>query len=482
MIDTSALKKKIIDLAVIGKLTSSSTGDANTELLDIISALHNEKQRQILSKEKWADIPANWTWCRLSDLTTSESLNDGDWVLKKDMVSNGEVKLIQLGSIGDCEYRNKGFKYLTKKHFEELNGTQIFPGYLLINRLVVDKMVSCILPDIEGILITAVDVCWVAPNEELYSIEYLMYVLASSGVQQKVKALGHGVTRFRISKLNLIDIAFPLPPVEEQKQIVKKVKELFNCLNNIDQLQNRYQLDYASLKDKIIEAGIKGNLTEQLLEDGDAEDLFRSIQEERITLIKEGRIKKSKASPAIVGDEIPFDIPNNWKWVRFADLYRLSNGVASRGSQGGTPHPVLRLADLTSGVIDTSDVRKISLTDAEYESHKIQKNDLIFIRVNGSRGRVANAYLYYEEEDISYCDHLFCGHKISDRIEPTYIMLVFNSEMIKRQIDPLIKTTAGQNTINQGSMGKMVIPLPPQEEQKRIVAKVNELFSALPEA
>lgn len=309
-----------------------------------------------------------------------------------------------------------------------------------------------------------------------------MYVLASSGVQQKVKALGHGVTRFRISKLNLIDIAFPLPPVEEQKQIVKKVKELFNCLNNIDQLQNRYQLDYASLKDKIIEAGIKGNLTEQLLEDGDAEDLFRSIQEERITLIKEGRIKKSKASPAIVGDEIPFDIPNNWKWVRFADLYRLSNGVASRGSQGGTPHPVLRLADLTSGVIDTSDVRKISLTDAEYESHKIQKNDLIFIRVNGSRGRVANAYLYYEEEDISYCDHLFCGHKISDRIEPTYIMLVFNSEMIKRQIDPLIKTTAGQNTINQGSMGKMVIPLPPQEEQKRIVAKVNELFSALPEA
>ena len=136
---------------------------------------------------------------------------------------------------------------------------------------------------------------------------------------------------------------------------------------------------------------------------------------------------------------------------------------------------------MTRGVIDTSNVREISLTDSEYETHKIQKDDLIFIRVNGSRGRVANAYLYSESDEVSYCDHLFCGHRISNSVEPAFIMMVYTSEMVKRQIDPMIKTTAGQNTISQGNMGKIVIPLPPQEEQKRIVRKVNELLTALPE-
>ena len=162
-------------------------------------------------------------------------------------------------------------------------------------------------------------------------------------------------------------------------------------------------------------------------------------------------------------------------------MYSLSNGVASRGSEGGKPHPVLRLADLTSGEIDTSSVRSIDLTDSEFNSHKIHKGDLVFIRVNGSRDKVANAFLYSDEEEISYCDHLFCGHKISDLFEPAYIMLVYHSSMVKKQIDPEIKTTAGQNTINQKSMSKIMIPLPPTAEQRRIVDKVNMLLSSMPE-
>lgn len=481
MINTDALRKKVIDLAISGKLSDHSIGDANVELKDIIAHLGNDDQRVIQQKEKWCDIPSNWTWCRLADITNAKILNDGDWILKKDMVSDGEVKLIQLGSIGDCVYRNKGFKYLTKKHFEELNCTQIYSGYLLINRLVVDKMVSCMIPKLEGILITAVDVCWVAPNERLYNLEYLMYALASSGVQKKVKAMGRGVTRFRISKLNLIDIAFPLPPIEEQQRIVKSISEILRCLKKIDELQLNYANDYATLKDKVIEAGIRGDLTEQLLEDGTAEDLYQQIQIEKAVLIKEKKIKKSKPLPEITNDEIPFDIPENWKWVRFADLYSLSNGVASRGTQGGTPRPVLRLADLTEGSIDTSNIREIALSDAEYEPHRIRKDDLVFIRVNGSRGKVANAYHYSGDEEISYCDHLFCGHKTSDCVEPMYVIMVCQSQMAKLQIDPLIKTTAGQNTISQGNLGKIVIPLPPKAEQLRIVMRINELLAAMPE-
>lgn len=131
---------------------------------------------------------------------------------------------------------------------------------------------------------------------------------------------------------------------------------------------------------------------------------------------------------------------------------------------------------MTNGYIDERNIREIDLTDQEFKTHKVLANDLIFVRVNGSCDKVANAYLYSGEKEISYCDHLFCGHRISELVEAAYILLVYHSEFVKKQVDPEIKTTAGQNTINQKSMNKILIPLPPIAEQRRIVARVEELL------
>ena len=143
---------------------------------------------------------------------------------------------------------------------------------------------------------------------------------------------------------------------------------------------------------------------------------------------------------------------------------------------------MLRLADLTNTGIDVSDVRMIELSDSEYASHIVKKDDLIFIRVNGSRGKVGKAFLFTSDKEVSYCDHLFCGHRFSNHINPEYVMLICLSNMAWKQIDPFIKTTAGQNTISQGNMAKMLVPLPPEAEQNRIVERVNELLKALPDS
>ena len=239
----AALKRKLIEAAIQGKLTEQLPEDGTAE--ELFVQIQAEKQAQIkakkIKKEKLLppinedevpfEVPKNWIWCKLKDITSNKTLNDGDWVLSKDMVEDGPVKLIQLGNIGDLEYRNKNMKYLTEEKFNLLHGKQIYPGYLLINRMVSDRMFVCILPKIEGILITAVDVCWIAPQNKFYEIKYLMYMLASSTLQKEVKALGYGVTRFRISKLNLINIHFPLPPLAEQKRIVAKLDELLAILD-----------------------------------------------------------------------------------------------------------------------------------------------------------------------------------------------------------------------------------------------------------
>lgn len=173
---------------------------------------------------------------------------------------------------------------------------------------------------------------------------------------------------------------------------------------------------------------------------------------------------------------MPFEIPEGWKWVYFGELYSLSNGTASRGTEGGIERPVLRLADLSGNTINTENVRKISLTEREFLSHKVQKDDLLFVRVNGSKERVATAFHYTAEKTISYCDHLFCGHKCSSLVDVDYVMFAFNCWATRKQLIPEIKTTAGQNTINQTSMARILLPLPPLAEQKRIVARLEEIL------
>jgi type I restriction enzyme S subunit len=174
----------------------------------------------------------------LNQLTHALLLNDGDWILSENMNPQGEVKLIQLGSVGMMRYVDKGFKYLAENTFQELNCTQIYSGYMLINRIVSDKMCSCILPSIEGKLITTVDTCWVAPKEEWYNLKYLMYTLSSPTFQSLVMLNSAGTTRKRISKNNLINLPFAVPPLEEQYRIVEAIDNAFNQLDTIAESLN----------------------------------------------------------------------------------------------------------------------------------------------------------------------------------------------------------------------------------------------------
>lgn len=187
----------------------------------------------ILYNSYYDEIPKNWAMTTLNQLTHALLLNDGDWILSENMNPQGEVKLIQLGSVGMMRYVDKGFKYLTEITFKELNCTQIYPGYMLINRIVGDKMCSCILPQIEGKLITTVDTCWVAPKEEWYSLKYLMYTLSSPTIQSLVMLNSAGTTRKRISKNNLINLPFAFPPLDEQHRIVEVIEATFAHLDAI---------------------------------------------------------------------------------------------------------------------------------------------------------------------------------------------------------------------------------------------------------
>jgi len=242
------IKSKILDLAIRGKLVPQDPNDEPASvLLERIRAEKEEliKQGKIKRDKKesvifkgddnsyYQDLPENWQFTSLREITTPLTLNDGDWILSQNMSNIGDVKLLQLGSIGNMVYIDKGFKYLTKDTFKELSCTEIFSGYLLINRIISDKMCCCIVPDIDGTIITTVDTCWIAPSNASYDIKFLMYQLASPTFQKEVLLKASGTTRRRISKNNLINIALLLPPLAEQKRIVNEIEKIFAVLDDI---------------------------------------------------------------------------------------------------------------------------------------------------------------------------------------------------------------------------------------------------------
>ena len=242
------IKSKILDLAIRGKLVPQDPNDEPASvLLERIRAEKEElvKQGKIKRDKKesvifkgddnsyYQDLPQNWQVSTLREITTPLTLNDGDWILSENMTDNGEVKLLQLGSIGNMSYIDRGFKYLTKETFDELSCTEIFTGYLIINRIISDKMCCCIVPDIDGTIITTVDTCWIAPSETSYDIRFIMYQLASPSFQSAVLLKATGTTRKRISKNNLIDLQLLLPPLAEQERIVNAVETLFTQIDKI---------------------------------------------------------------------------------------------------------------------------------------------------------------------------------------------------------------------------------------------------------
>ena len=247
-IDISNVKSKILDLAIRGKLVPQDPNDEPASvLLERIKAEKEEliKQGKIKRDKKesvifkgddnsyYQNLPENWEVTTLRELTSSLTLNDGDWILSENMTANGEVKLLQLGSIGNMIYIDNGFKYLTKSTFNKLSCTEIFPGYLLINRIISDKMCCCIVPDIAGTIITTVDTCWIAPSNTSYNVKFLMYQLASPIFQSVVLLNATGTTRKRISKNNLINLQLLLPPLAEQKRIVEAIETIFAELDEI---------------------------------------------------------------------------------------------------------------------------------------------------------------------------------------------------------------------------------------------------------
>ena len=339
MIDTEALRKKVIDLAIQGKLTEQLPSDGNAESL--YAKIQEEKARLIkegkIKKEKPLseidadeipfEIPENWKWVRLRDIC--KKIVDGDHNPPTGIKEKTDYLMLSAQNINNDKLVNiENARYLTEEVFNEENKrTQLEIGDVLLT-IVATLGRSCVYRE-------AYNVCFqrsVCVISTLINPDYLKRVFDSGFIQKLMVdgATGAAQPGFYLNKVERICI--PVPPMDMQTRIVNRVEDILTQIDIIDILQQQYEADLSVLKNKIIDVGIRGKLTEQLPEDGDAEDLYAQIQGEKTRLIKEGKLKKEKPLSEITADETPFEIPKSWKWVHLGDIFEHNTGKALNSS------------------------------------------------------------------------------------------------------------------------------------------------------
>ena len=226
------------------------------------------------------------------------------------------------------------------------------------------------------------------------------------------------------------------------------------------------------LKNSILQLAVQGKLVEQRAEEGTAEELYKKIQAEKQKLTAEKKIKKEKPLPEITAEEIPFDIPESWKWVRLGEITSiLGDGIHGTPSfDDNGQYYFINGNNLVKGkIVIKSDTKKVSFEEFLKYKKRLDYNTIL-ISINGTIGN----YAFYNGEPI-ILGKSACYFSLMGNNDKSYICYLLNT---KHFFDYAVKK-ATQTTIRNVSLKAMrmlPIPLPPLEEQKRIVAKIEELL------
>lgn len=480
------LKNSILQLAIQGKLVEQRKGEGTAKgLLEKIEA---EKKQLLkegkIKKQKMLpaikedeipfDIPENWEWVRCSDvfnIRSASRIHKTDWKPTGIPFLRGR-ELVQLSKRDNFDAEIFIDEDLFQK-FKEKTGIPLKDDLLISAVGTIGKVY--IVKETDKFYYKDAYILCFENYGKLYS-KYIRYMLESVFLQNQIKKDAMATTVAQLTIIKAKSLVMPLPPLQEQKRIVAKIEELMPYVekydvaySEVDELNQKFPED---IQKSILQYAIQGKLVEQREEDGTAEELYKQIQEEKKRLIKEGKVKKSRLFPEITEDEIPFDIPENWKWVSVGQVcFDVKYGTSKKSSKRGKM-PVLRMGNIQKGIIDYTNL-VYSSDDEDIKKYRLNRNDLLFNRTN-SQELVGKTAIYKGEIPAIYAGYLVKFTPVL--ISSDYLNFVMQSDYYWRYCQTVRSDAIGQSNINAEKLKQFVFPLPPLAEQKRIVAKIEKLL------
>ena len=460
------LKNSILQLAIQGKLVSQDENDEPAEVL--YAKIQAEKQKLIkegkIKKDKPLSpitedeipflIPSTWKWVKLGDMCyfdTGIFLKDRYLPIldAKYLRGKKESKIVNEGM-----FVAKG-EYLILVDGE--NSGEVFfvqeDGYLGS---------------------TFKKLCFQCHDCLFYLLLLLKHYQKFFRDNKKGGAIPH------LNKELFKNLLIPLPPLEEQKRIVAKIEELEPLINQYDQAEQ----ELSTLNDKfpeqlkksILQYAIQGKLVAQDENDESAEVLYAKIQAEKQKLIKEGKIKKDKPLPPITEDEIPFLVPSTWKWVRLGEIvFKLTDGTHSTPKYTYKGIPFISVKDLSSGYIDFSNTKFISEEEHSQLSQRChpEQGDLLLTKV----GTTGIPVIVNTQREFSLFVSVALLKLSKINVDVEFLRQTILAPFVQEQASNNTKGVGNKNWVIK-DIANTIIPLPPLEEQHRIVARVATLLEA----
>lgn len=474
------LKNSILQLAVQGKLVEQRAEEGTArELLEQIKLEKDQliKDKKIkkskplpeITKDEIPfEIPESWEWVRVGEI--------GSWSAgatpsrQHPEYYEGNIPWLKTGDLNDG-YIVDISEFVGEIALEKTS-LRLNPVGSVLMAMYGATIGKLGILEIEA---TTNQACCACIPYSCVMNKYLFYYLMSQ--RRKYIKMGAGGAQPNISKEKIVISLIPIPPLEEQHRIVAKIEEILPYIDQYDKAYTKLKIFNKKfpedMKKSILQMAMQGKLVEQRPEEGTADELYEQIVAEKAQLIKDGKIKKEKPLPEITEDEIPFEIPSSWKWVRWGELslsiqYGYNAPALSEGH-----YRMVRISDIQDNKVLWETVPYCKIEDKEVGAYLLEKNDILFARTGGTVGK---SFLV---KDVPY-EAVYAGYLIrtrynSERLVPEYLKFFMESQLYWQQLRNGTIATAQPNCNGQ-TLAKMMIPIPPLEEQKRIVTKIETLL------
>jgi type I restriction enzyme S subunit len=523
------LRDLILELAVRGKLVPQNCNDEPaSELLQRIARERSRLEVEgvckkskpmppVLEYERPFEIPNSWAWTRWNDIAQKigdidhkmpETTKEGvPYVSPRDFYPNNSIDFR-----GAKKISRDDFLRLSAKIRPEV-GDIIYPRYGTIgeNRLVVDDLEflasysCCVIKTLTG---------FVAPR-------FQFYFSISQCCRDQAKAAENKTTQANVGIKSIQEFAIPLPPLAEQHRIAAKVDELMALCDRLEAeqadvdaaharlidillaalTQSTNAADFATswqrlaehfdtlfttessldaLKQTVLQLAVMGKLVPQNLDDEPSGELLMRIAQERSGLEAKGICKKLSPMPAVEEDEQPFPVPDGWQWKRLDELLSISGGVTLGRKLFGrelVSRPYLRVANVQRGYLMLDQMKVIEVPIDEQDKYRLQAEDLL-ITEGGDWDKVGRTAIWRDEvKDCLHQNHVFRARPLSREWNSRWTEMYLNATPARAYFAASSKQTTNLASINMTQLKTCPFPVPPLAEQRRIVAKVDELMA-----
>ncbi len=460
------LRKSVLQAAIQGELTEQLPGDGDAR--DLLAEIKVEKARlikegriknekplpEITEEEIPFDIPGNWCWVRLGEISRVLNGDRGKNYPGKEHWTETGVPFINAGCLQGKYLSEKHFNFIPVTRYKMLRNGFIKKGDILYCLRGSLGKVSINRDYEEGAIASSLSIIrLINPCIK----DYFYYVFASPLGIELIKRVDNGTAQPNLSAKSVKSYLIPLPPFAEQQRIVERLEDILPEIEKLQKDETKLEALQKSfpkkMKDSILQSAIQGRLTEQLKSDGDARDLVRSIEKEKGRLVKEGKIKKEKPLRETMEGEIPFDIPENWCWVRVSEVSYL---IPTK------KHQILEKEIMPKGKFPVISQSKKYIEGFSDSSDKILKNPGELV-VFGDHSKTLK-YITFDFIVGADGTKILCPIKLYGKYlyyAITYLLINLRTQNYGRHFK-FIKDE--------------IIPLPPLAEQRRIVERLNQLL------